>query len=223
MWSIIRTEISYYRYLFLSFFTLMPLFFLFEFLLPEAPKFTSFSLILLQAMYWNIFRNKMNRDYQLGTLPLPRWQMALARMLMVILPSLWIVTGYILMYVVIDFQQADSASLIRVIGFLALNICFFAGYFILRDLLLPVLRTNPWFSITKERSKMILMVIMLFALFMNFYFLLKRPLGLFKVLEWLIKNDPLANGTCVLTWLLIGFGLTGLTLVTFTARKSLLE
>lgn len=225
---ILNMEFSYNKYLFIGTLCFTP-FLAYHKIHPVAedvPLGTFiFMIMFLPAMTWNTSRNKENREYQLAQLPISRFRMALSRIGMVIITGLMVSILYSGSLFILGFRevQAFHSSLVP----LGLIIGLFSLYFVLRDLFLNFLRNNTIFPMNRERTKTLLMAIVLGLNLLGFYFFFtaaKQKLDFVGTFFRFFAHHPLIitlGGNAI--WMACSLLLAGLTLITFSVRKSCLE
>lgn len=222
MWKIIFAEIKYFRILFFSILTTTPVVAYIavhsdRIDLPAGIPF--FWTLMILTMYWIQFRHKELRDRHHAPLPLSIVELAFSRIGVLCFFGLTLCGGYLISQWIISSGRIDHiASCLVPTGMLLSG---YAIYFILRDLLLNFLRNNRFFTITKERSKSILIII---ALMINltgiatFYLIKERLLNIDGFVTFIVENPlfttPQGNGQFVF----IAFFLCGLTILSFIRR-----
>lgn len=230
MWHIIITEFNYSKILFLIFFGLVPIvaYLAVYPLLEDMPTaMILFWLMLVSVQNWIIFRNKENRDRQHALLPVSVVLRALARMGLVVFLCTVIITIYCFIQFIVN--PARPVAIMGAMVAFGIILIVFSIYFILRDLLLFFLRNNRLFKLSKERSKTILIFLVLILNFLGIYYFLiglsgrMEASGLVRMIRF-IKYDPLFTTGPGIVRYMIGCSLfAGLTLLTYAGRKSYFE
>ena len=230
MWHILITEFSYNKILFLILFGLVPIvaYLTVYPLMEDMPTaMMLFWLMLVPIQNWIIFRNRENRDRQHALLPVSVVLRALARMGLIVI----LCTAMITIYCFIQFIVNPA----RPVAFMGAGVAFgiilivFSIYFILRDLLLFVLRNNRLFKLSKERSKTVLIFLVLILNLLGIYYFLiglngrMESSGLIRMIRF-IKYDPLfTTGSGIIQYMSGCLLFAGLTVLTYAGRKSYIE
>lgn len=220
MWRIFKTELDYNKKLFLVVLALIPLTCLYEMAISEERLGFILIAIYFATVFWNIFRNKEKRDFQIALLPLSARHIALARLLTIAVAS----SSLSALYLLIHFQNPPQS--IKFLAHWATILCGFSIYFALRDLY-----KNSFikFGITKARIKIIAILFALGLNIMIFYAIFKtkstgevhyfiRYLNKFNLLV-----DPPANDVQIVFFFIFSLVLAYSTLFTYTWRRSYLE
>jgi hypothetical protein len=223
MVRILKAELNYNKKLIIGFFSLLPVTWLLALYgLEELPPgYLMFWLMFIMLQSWNSFRNKERREYQVATLPLSNWNIAMARMMMVVFLSIAMMGIYYL--ILFTIQPQRYSSFFGLFLPFAILILMFSLYFLLRDLLLYFMRNNKIYKITKDRSVTILMLLVFLGVVLNFLAFLVRPSGLRTVINFVIAINPFRGEYGLIKLYFLSFVLAGLTLITFNRRNSYLE
>lgn len=229
MRQILKAEFSYNKVLFLSLLSFVPGL-AYVTIHPPLEDFPMgimmFWLMFMSAQFWIIFRNKENRDYQQVRLPVSTGRIALVRLGMV---ALFCVSMIALCCVIQVILRPTGPVVFKgmLVAF-GIILFLFSTYFILKDLILFFLRNNRVFKFTKEHTKTVLMFIALLLNLLGFYYFFvglrgSEPSGLIQMIRF-IKYNPLFTTELGIAEFLTGcLGFSGLSVVTFTRRKSYLE
>jgi hypothetical protein len=141
MWSLFKSEIEYHRRIFLAFFGFIPLFWIYAgypFVEDMPQGMWVFVMIFLMLQYWIIFRNREKRDRRFVMLPVSIYQIALARILIMMVAGFAYISVYRLF--INFFNPVEYVNSRKLLIAFALIIFFFSSYFIFRDLLLSFFR-----------------------------------------------------------------------------------
>ena len=160
MWPLIRSE---YRYN-LGFVAAMPVLVmlmvyntLYEPIedLPSGLLFVNFSFIAI--LNWMALRNKAHRERQWGACPVAAWRRGLARASIWVGMGIWCLALYYGPLALLAPEKL-SANMLAPMGLLLTLIGF---SYLIRDVVLDSLRNNRFFTLTPERSKAILVGLIL--------------------------------------------------------------
>lgn len=226
MWRVIRTEMAYFKVLFLIFLGGTMACNVIEMNLPESPSMMFIVIFLfLQGQYWIIFRNKWKRDVVWASLPIAGWKLALARILVLILIGMGLVGGYLGLKMILTEQQIiiTGVNPLKLLGLFSLYLCVFILYFICRDCFLFFLRTNRYFKMNEEKSRTLFKGFLFLVLLFNFYLFYAGPSATGDVIKFIINNDPFGSPIRVGSWIIAGIILMLLSIRSYTTRKSYLE
>ena len=230
MVQILKAEISYNRGVIIVFFSFLPVIWLLSLVHLEslfapleslAPSYLMFWVMFIMLQGWNSNRNKEIREFRQATLPLSRRKIAVARLMVVVLLSLSMITAYFsILKLIKPAQVIDFHTVISPFAFI---LAMFSIYFILRDRLLYFLRNNRIAKITREKSFMILMLSNLIAVVAGFVAFITRPKAIGTIVEFAIIHNPFSGEFSLERFFIVSVILAGLTIVTFNYRKSYLE
>lgn len=225
MWQMIWMEYKYNYYFFVAVAVLAAVTALntvFQPLEDFPMGVMAFNLPLIVTTNWLALRTKNKRERQWGGTPILVWQRGVAR------AYIWLGTGllWIVLYhgLVQIFAAGHHSS--AIMAAVALLWIMVAVYMTVRDCLLDFLRHNPVYPLTPERSKSLIMMLILF---LNFFgvmaFLSPRLIGgwligtiKFLAHHWLLNSW---NGSLIL--MAVALVLTMLTVFTYSRKKSYLE
>lgn len=227
MWTLLKTEFTYHRKIFLGFLAVLPLFWAnaFTSLFEDVPQaLWMFFIILMVLQIWNAFRNKEHRDRRYMLLPVSARGIAFTRILLTLLSGL----GYILFYALglklfHPQEPISGASLLKICAILFAG---FAVYFVIRDLFLPFFRA---IGLTQKK---IILGATLIALGLNILGILMLlrfektgsfPLPLKPLLNFIIRENPFAGEYGPGYFTVLCLAIISLTLFSFAHRKSYLE
>jgi hypothetical protein len=225
MWQLLKSEFSYNRIAFLGVLAFVIPICMLESFLEDLPSFYIIFPMLWFGMFWIMIRNKEVRECYLVHVPLSRCKLGLARMLMIVLPALIIVACYESIHFIFRFRGSANypVSNKNLVVYFAIVIFIFSAYFIIRDLTLFFLRSNRFFKLTKERSK-ILLILVTFALnLLGVFAFIARPVIIGKIFEFFIHSNPFADVNNVIKFSAICLTLAILSVASYNRRKAYLE
>jgi hypothetical protein len=225
MWRLLKTEFDYNKSAFGGALAgVIPICVL-EWLLEDLPSFYIIFPMLWYGMFWIMIRNKEVREYCLVSLPLSRCKLGLARILMIILPSLVILVFYELIHFIFNFRGSVNypVSRINLVIYFAIVLFVFSVYLIIRDSMLFFLRTNKFFRLTKNQAKTILSFALLLLNVLGAFALVARPALIDKVLKFFIHDNPFAEVNNVIRFSAISLTLAVLSIASYNRRKAYLE
>jgi hypothetical protein len=226
MVQILRAEIKYNLKLIVGFFLFLPVTWLLSFNTFEdlSPNYIMFWLMFVMVQSWNSIRNKEIREYQQAALPLVRNQVALARLSMVVVLSLVMIsTHFIAIHLI---QPGRIINLTTVMLPFSILLFMFSLYYLLRNRLLYFLRHNRIFKITKERTMGVLMIMVFLGVIfgmLGMVAFMDRPTGITTVVDFVMAHNPFSGEFGFEKLFILSLVLSGLTIVTFNHRKSYLE
>ncbi|MBN2009764.1 hypothetical protein JW960_10515 [candidate division KSB1 bacterium] len=222
MFRLITSEIRYNKILWLNFLMLVPVIIAVVKKIDYSIQSYLFLLMAMMMSYWNIFMNKAYRPVLIYKLLITFRQIALARAIMVISMSFFLA----IFYIMIDFMwgnQPIAKDIIKITSYIGFVGIMFSGYFIGRDLSLQCLRHNRYFKLTKERSKMIFLTAALLLNLGGVFTFFIQPKLVMTIIEFLIRNNPVATPQrVVVTWCIM-LVLTVCSIISFDKRKAYLE
>jgi LPXTG-motif cell wall-anchored protein len=221
MWRIVEAELRYNTLNFIFFLALVAIVGLVTTYRP-ATHVLAWMLAFLGVNNWLASRIREKRNLQLVQLPIPAGRIALARLLMILLPAGVFLGLFSLIY---QATGPESHINIRVILMLfALVVTIFSIALIFRDT----------FVGTKalRQGKVILVVLFSAIAMLNLYtFMIARrvagtdaePPALIRIIRFVEEHNPSTSNTSTVAFLAIGFVLACLTLLTFKRRKTHIE
>jgi len=227
MWRLLKTEFDYNKSAFGGALAgVIPICIL-EWLLEDLPSFYVIFPMLWYGMFWVMIRNKEVREYCLVSLPLSRFKLGLARILMIILPSLVILVFYELIHFIFNFRGSVNypVSNINLVVYFGMTLFVFSSYFIIRDVTLFFLRTNKFFRLTKNQMKTILVfVLLLLNLLFAFTFTINsRSQSFDRVFKFFFLDNPFSDVNNVIRFSAITLALAILSIASYCRRKAYLE
>lgn len=224
MIRMMRAEFSYSQFSFLGLLLFIPIICIVEITTEDVPGFLILLVLYLPLQVWITLRNKENRDFLQVRLPVANWQIAAARILLVITFSLVVVPLYKLIYILFAPEPRPYQG--NPLVYAGMIVLGFSIYFMMRDLFLVFLRK---IGITKERMIMILLFIAIGLNIVGVYYFVTfsavgAPLTYIRpFLEFLVGRSPLHSGLGLIKFLLV-CGLSALiTIITYGIKKSYLE
>lgn len=225
MFHIFKAEFDYNRYAFMGVLLIVIPICILEAMLEDLPRFYVTIPMFWIGLYWLMIRNKEIREYYFVQLPHSRCKLALARIGMIVLPSLVIMGFYELIHFIFQYRGPANypVSIKNLVTFLAIILFIFSVYFIMRDFILFFLRSNRFFKLRKEQSKTILLFAMLAVNILGVFALIMRPALIGKVFEYFIHDNPFADVNNVIIFSAITLALAVLSVASYSRRKAYLE
>jgi hypothetical protein len=222
MWQLLKTEFSYNQTAFLGALVFVISISILEAMLEDLPSFYIIFPMLWFGMFWIMIRNKEVREYYLVHLPLSRCQLGVARMLMIVLPALIIVACYELIHFIFRFRGSANypISAKNLIVYFVILMFIFSIYLIIRDLTLFFLRSNRFFKLTKEHSKILLIFVTVALNVLGVFAFIARPTIIGKIFEFFIHDNPFADVNNVIRFSAICFALAVLSITSYCRRKA---
>lgn len=217
MWQIVRAELKYNRLNFLIFLGIVSLGCIYGVYRPMA-LFVAWVMMFLAVNNWNAVRIKEKRDFQLAQLPVSARRIALARLMLIVIPGLVFIVLCVAINVAVD---PDHPINIRAVLMLfGLVVAIFSLALMSRDRFLG--------TKALKRGKATLVVITSLLLVANIYtfFAVRsaeatgRVPVLVHVAKFLIDHNPSATTPRTLIFLAVCLGLACLTMITFQRRKT---
>lgn len=224
MFQVIKAELDYNRKLILGCFALILLVCIYEVAISGVRIGYVLIVIYMLTTFWNIFRNKEKRDYQLSRLPLTVRQIAGVRFIMICLACVTISLSYYLLYLAFNFRTPDEP--VKLIAYTGIILFGFSIYFMLRDFRVVSLKK---IRLSRNRFKAILILIVLGLNFLTIYSIiqLKTSGEVPPLIHYLDKinllADPPANSSEIAIFLVVSLVLAYSTIFTFNWRKTYLE
>lgn len=225
MFRIFKAEYSYNKFAFWGVLAFVIPICILEAMLADLPHFYIVIAMFWIGLYWTMTRNKEAREYHFIRLPLSRWKLGIARILILIGFVLAILAFYQLIHFI--FQYRGSAnypiSVKYLLFYLALVLFIFSLYFIVRDLALFFLRSNRFLRLSKEQSKTILLFTALVLNILGVFAFIMRPTFIGKIFEFFIHDNPFADLSTVIKFAATSLALAALSIVTYNGKKTYLE
>ncbi len=222
MWRIIRAEVSYHRYIFLTFLALMPLVILHEMMGPVEripPVVLIWLLVFLQVNTWVSVRAKNKHELQYMQMPVPAWEIGAARIMVVLGSAL----ASAALYVALHLLFARSAP-IHIKAFFAVTLIVMFIYslvFIATDRLVG--------SRFMRDSKLWITIFLGFMVLGNVYMLfatrrLRRsggaPPAFIRALDYVFEHHPFSTDLHTTVTVCAVIALSLLSIFSFTRRKT---
>ncbi|MFQ5769024.1 MAG: hypothetical protein ACE5HX_00705 [bacterium] len=229
MWQIVQAEINYNKRLILACLGFVLLVCIYEFVISEVR--IGYVLIdsYMLTVFWNIFRNREKREYQNTRLPLSVQQLALTRLIIILLACLSVSVFYFVTYFMFNFRIPQEP--IKLIVYPAIILIGFTIYFLMRDLWYDSFR--KWITSNAFKFKGVLLVITLGLNFLIIYstvvVMLQKNLDrkFLVVIHYLDKinllADPPATEFQLIIFVFASLILACSTVFTFSWRKSYLR
>ena len=224
MWLIIKTEFEYNKKLFGAVLAFVPLLCFYEFMIAGERKGYVLILIYLATVFWSIFRNREKRELQLARLPISPQQLALVRIVVVLLTSFAVMVGYLLVYWLFHTRSPENA--IRLLAYPAIMLLGFTFYFVFYDL--RRLGDQPHVLSAKAFKSIAIFAFFLINALLFYGIYQTKTTGR---LHWIIAKidyinlltDPPANATHIFAFFGLSLLLADSTLFTYSKRKSYLR
>jgi hypothetical protein len=236
MWTLIKSELKYYKIHFLFWFNLLLLLVFIQAWLPLLPTFMQegmnpvtfsfvlFWIIFLMFQMWVTLRNKENRTFQLISLPISYFSIAVARILMILFPCVLLLLISTILIFVGDFPTSNVLRRLIIINGIIISV--FSLYFIIRDLFLPFFRR---IGLSKERiiAGALLLGVALNLLGLLVFIKTKSGNANFnffnKIHNILVTYNPFSGDYGLIKFVLFFMSLAFLSVITFSRSKSYLE
>lgn len=224
MWQLLKAELEYHKRIFPGFLTLVVIIGLLEinsFAEDLSKNFLFFLTMFLLLQNWNALRNKENRDFQNVQLPLPIRRIALERIIMIFAAFVLLVGTHVLL----QFLLARDVDYVRPLIAFALILTGFSIYYLMRDLMVPVLRR---FGLTKTKIKWGLVISMVAFNILGIFFFLgfspsEEPPALLRIFSQFIRFVQGANASDLGNFFVPALIFAALTIFSFGKRKSYFE
>ena len=222
MWRIVRSEVSYHKYIFLVFLALMPALILHEMHGPVErihPALLIWMLVFLPVNTWVSMRAKDKRELQYMQLPVAAWRIGAAR-IVVVLGSALVSTGlYAGLHKVFvpDAPFHFNAFLVSTLGVLFL----YSLVFIIGDRVVG--------SRTLRDSKTWITVVLAFMVLGNVYLLLvtrraRRSTGqapfFIRAIGYIFEHHPFSSDLHTTVTVCVVIALSLLSILSFTRRRT---
>lgn len=222
MWRIIRTEVSYHKYIFLAFLAMMPALVVHEMMGPVErvhPVFIIWMLVLLPVNIWVSVRAKDKRELQYTQLPVPAREIGAARIVIVLGSALVSTAVYTVLHVIV----APSAPLhLRPFLISILAVLFiYSLVFIVSDRALGYRRLRD--------AKIWITMFLGFVMLGNVYLLLltKRarrtggePPLFIEAIDYVFEHHPFSSNLHTTVTICVVVALALLSIASFTRRKT---
>lgn len=222
MLKVLSAEIRYHGWFLLSILGLIPVLALYriyadeEFALSILP-----TLIMMPSLLWNIQRNKERRDYQHKLLPVTVRALGLSRLSVFLLLSVLIASLFVFFSYLIPEPGLTGN---KVVWFTFLTVVLlFCCYFILRDLLIYIIRNNRFLSINKEGIILMITIVVLILNVLGIYLFLSESRPAFDIIAGVMAVNPFAGPHGLLRLTITVGVLAVMCVFTFSKRKSYLE
>lgn len=221
MWRIVRAELKYNRLNFLLFMGFASLGCIYG-IYRSMALMLAWLMLFLAVNNWNAFRIKEKRDFQLVQLPVSARKIALARLIMIVIPGLVFIALCIAINVAADPDQPLNIRVALMLFGIVLAIISLALMF--RDR----------FVGTKalKQGKTAIIVLASLLLVANFYtfFAVRRVASfggerphLVRAISYLAEHNPSTSSLNTLLFMAVCLALASLTIVTFGRRKTNIE
>ena len=221
MWRIVRAELSYNRLTFLAFLVIMSMLSIYSAYRPTT-YLMAWLMLFLGVNTWLAVRIREKRDSQLILLPVSENKIAMARILMILLPGAVFLGVFSLMYQAMDPARPLNFRVILMIYGVVVTI--FSLALIFRD---------TFIGTRALRRGKIILVVLVGALFLaNIYTFLQArrahdigvdPPVFVRLIRYIEEHNPATSDLNTAVFLLISFTLALLTVATFRRRKAHIE
>jgi hypothetical protein len=223
MWRILKAEIKYNRTSFVLFLITIPVVLIYAAYTPSGlPHFIAWLMAFLMVNTWNALRIREKREFQLVQLPVSVRQLALARMLMVILSPAIFVGIYAVIQSAVDPKgQTNLRALLTLYGLIVL---IFSLAFVFRDRAIG--------SKLLKQGKIAIVALGGLGVAANIYALVvfRRlsdssgpPPAFIRALAYVLENNPSTTNSRTIVFLVVSLALALLTVVTFVRRRTYIE
>ncbi len=223
MWYLIKSEVSYLTLLLVIIIGLIPATFYLENTIEDFSNMPLLALMFILVQNWNTMRNKERREFKIFLLPVSLLKISMARISIVAVYCLIIITEYELLSIVFPYQpisyKIPSSALIGII------LLGFSSYFILRDLLLYFFRR---IGLTAQRMIMILVIAGVGFNILGVYAFIEAKQSnsrgiIGKIIDTIIAYNPFRGEYGAYKFLMISLFFALLTLLIYPKRKAYLE
>jgi hypothetical protein len=222
MWRIVRAELRYNRLNFLLFLAFASLGCIYG-VYSSMALFIAWLMMFLAVNNWNAFRIKEKRDFQLAQLPVSARKIALARMMMIIIPGLVFITLCIAINVAVDPDQPINIRVVMMLFGIVLAVFSLALMF--RDRFIGTKALKQGKAVIIGLGSLLLV-----ANIYSFFVLRKlagsgrgEPPRLVRTIAFLTKHNPSTSNINTLVFLAVCLTLACLTIVTFGRRRTNIE
>ncbi|MFQ5604446.1 MAG: hypothetical protein ACE5HS_14345 [bacterium] len=228
MLKIIIAEIRYNQKLIFGCFSFILLVGCYELAISEIRIGYTLIASYMLTVFWNIHRNREKRDYQVTRLPLSNRQLALARLVIIVLACLSVSMIYFIIYLLFNFRIPQEP--IKLIAYPGIILVGFTIYFVIRDLWRDSFKVLFLHKSSKIRGVVIVMVLVVNVLTIYAFVLTVLQKNLDKnflvVIHYLDKinllAEPPATEFQLIIFVLASFVLAFTTVFSFGWRKSYL-
>jgi hypothetical protein len=221
MWRIIRAEISYHRYIFLTFLAMMPLLIVYEAAGPVEripPGIMIWMAVFLPVNTWVSMRSKDKRELQYVQLPVEVWRIGTARILIVLGSALAATAVYTALHLVFIPSAALHVKAFLVSAVAVLFI--YSIVFIVGDRVVGNRRLQD--------AKLWITILMGFMVLGNVYLLIvtrRARLGgtqpaFIRAIDYVFKHHPFSSDLHTTVTICVVIALALLSIYSFTQRKT---
>lgn len=223
MWRILKAEFEYGRLNFIAFLCLVSVVLAVGVYRPSfAPLLIGWAILFIGVNNWNAFRIKEKRDFRLVQLPVSARDVALARLLVIVISCGAFAALYVLSHAIAGTAGAINVRMLLMV--VAIVISIFSLALMFRDRFLGTRALG--------QGKAVIVVLLSAAVVANVYGLIlarrARATGevmpdLVRVFEFVRTHNPSASNPRIVVFLAVTFALAYLTIVTFKRRRTHLE
>ena len=223
MWRILKAEIKYNRTNFLLFLIMIPVVLIYAVYRPSGmPHFIVWLMAFLMVNTWNALRIREKREFQLVQLPVSVRELALARMLMVLISPAIFVGVYAALY--FTANPGGAINLRVVLTLYGLIVILFSLAFIFRDRFIG--------GKLLKQGKTAVMILVGLGVVANIYGLIAfrrardsngPPPAFIRALVYVFENNPSTTNMRTVVFVAVSLGLAFLTIVTFRRRRTYIE
>jgi len=217
MWRLLKTEFVYNKYRLIIFFLFAVLLSLLY--INDPPTSSIFPVLYLPFLFLNqiiVFWNKEKRNRTHTLLPVSIRQIALTRILLIIIPYFCFNKIFLIVYNILTPGWHFYYG--QLIYILSIIFIFYSVYFILQDIFLKK-DTNP----VRMIIYIVFSLIGLGAILGIYLIVADVPQPLVDTIAFLRKHNPFSVKYWAVTFLVMGLLSCCLTIVTYTRRKLYLE
>lgn len=221
MWRLFKSELNYNKSLVYFMLCLIPAVMIATSMINYDNRWMIFWIILLILENWIIKRNNERREFLFTLLPIPAWQKGFLRMFFIaIICGAFLPIFQLLLFLTNDGKLIEWKYLIVIYFLILLS---FSIYFIIRDLLLYFIRTNPHIRMTRERTRIVLKLSLLAFFIAGAIAFVLRPQSLIDFINLLIRINPFTGAYGIIKFCLFSLILAVLTICSYQKRKTSLE
>ena len=223
MLYLIKSELKYNRFMLLIFMSLAPLVFLLEVSIENMPRFFLYLVLFLLQFYYILFFSKEKRQIRFAILPVKNKTLGFFRLIYLIVLNLFIIGFYLsigLIYKSLP-NLTYSRHLVSILIYLSIDMIIFSLFYIFRDKIYEVLRSNRFFTIDKETGRNIIIFVALILNVLGVYVNIAKPHLFISIIEFIFESRPDAGDAIIFMAVSICFiYIAGRT---YSSRKSFLD
>jgi len=222
MWNIIRAEVSYHRYIFLTFLAFVPLLIVHEMMGPAEripPAIVIWMIVFLPVNTWVSVRAKDKRELQYMQMPVKAYKIGMARILMVLGSALASTAVYLALHMI--FAQSAPLHLGAFFASTLAILFIYSLVFIVGDRVVGHRGLSD--------AKIWISIFMGFMVLGNLYLLLLtrrarrsggEPPAFIRALGYVFEHHPFSTNLHTTVTVCVVAALVVLSVVSFTRRKT---